>query len=253
MPQKFISCDQRFILLCNGCCHFNYPFTFKNTSLKFSRVEIFSYFFFFSVYYLAPRKCNKLADIVFIMDSSDRVGNENYQKQKDFVKVIAGSFGIQPGGSRAGVILYSDQATSNIRLNDYLYEEDFAREVDRLPYMKGETRIGKALELAATQLMVPIDGIRPGLVKIIMLLTAGGQLNRNDTILLDAAMQMLKHMAAKVIVIGVGEEVDKSEMRSLVAHRKNVLLEKSFDSLLLKTRQIAKLACDNAGWLLPEV
>ena len=55
-----------------------------------------------------------MSDVGFLLDSSGSL-KENYQKEKDFLKAIARSFGISAGGSRAAVITFSENAKSSIR------------------------------------------------------------------------------------------------------------------------------------------
>lgn len=187
------------------------------------------------------------------MDASDGMGTENYQIQKDFVKAIAESFGIQPIGSRAGVVVSGKEATLNIKFGDHLHAEDFKEAVDRLPYTRGNAGIDKALNVAVTQLLVTRGGARPGVAKILVLVTTGTQNQTLDTRLLDAVAQRLRQLGVAVFVMGVGENVDVKVLRSLVTRDENVFLEESFEILMMKTRKVAKMACDNAGLFVRHV
>ena len=188
-----------------------------------------------------------MADIAFIMDSSDSTGNQNYQIQKDFVNAIAESFGIQPTGSRAGVVVSGKDATLNIKFGDYSHAEDFQEAVDRLPYTPGNSRIDKALKVALTQLLVVQGGARPGVAKILVLITSGTHNQTVDNSLIDAVAQKLQQLGVAVFLMGVGENVDVKLLRSLITRDENVLLQRSFEMLMTKTRQVAKMACDRAG------
>ena len=63
-------------------------------------------------------KCNVIADVAFILDSSGSIG-KNYQNEKNFLKAIAGAFGVSKDGSRAGVITFSTRSKLSIKLNAY--------------------------------------------------------------------------------------------------------------------------------------
>ncbi|XP_073236997.1 collagen alpha-3(VI) chain-like [Porites lutea] len=196
----------------------------------------------------APDECTKSADVAFILDSSDSVGMEDYQLQKDFVKAIAESFGIRPTGSRVGVIIASKDAAVNIKLSDHLHVEDLKESVDKLPYIGGTARIDKALNLATSKLFVSQGGARPGLSKILIIVTTGKQNATRNGELIGVVAQKLLRMGVTVYVIVVGKEVDDKVLGSLVTEEENLFLEDSFKSLMLKTRQLAKMACDNAGF-----
>ena len=195
----------------------------------------------------APERCAKVADIAFIMDSSDSVGIQNYQIQKDFVNAIAGSFDIQPTGSRVGVVVSGNEATLNIKFGDYLHGEDFQKAVNRLPYTPGNAKIDKALQVALTQLLVVQGGARPGVAKILVLITSGTQNQTVDNSLVDAVARKLQKLGVAVFLLGVSEKVDVKLLRPLITSDDNVFLEKSFEILMMKTRQVSKMACDRAG------
>ena len=208
----------------------------------------------FSNFYVpAPERCAKVADITFIMDSSDGVGIQNYQIQKDFVNAIAGSFDIQPTGSRVGVVISGNEATLNIKFGDYLHAEDFQQAVNRLPYTPGNAKIDKALQVALTQLLVVQGGARPGVAKVLVLITSGTQNQTVDNSLVDAVAGKLQQLGVAVFLLGAGEKVDVKLLRPLITSDENVFLEKSFESLMMKTRQVAKLACDRAGLFVNRV
>lgn len=181
------------------------------------------------------------------MDSSDSIGNQNYQIQKDFVNAVAESFGIQPTGSRAGVVVSGKDATLNIKFGDYLHAEDFQEAVDRLPYTPGNSRMDKALKVALTELLVVQGGARPGVAKILVLITTGTHNQTVDNSLIEAVAQKLQQLGVAVFLMGVGEKVDVKLLRPLITRDENVFLQKSFEILMLKTRQVAKMACDRAG------
>ena len=195
----------------------------------------------------APEQCTKVADIAFVMDSSDSVGFKNYQIQKDFVNAIAESFDIQPTGSRAGVVVSGKEATLNIKFGDYLHAEEFQEAVDRLPYTPGNARIEEALKVALTQLLTVQGGARSGLAKILVLITSGTQNQTVDNSLIDAVARKLQQLGVVVLLVGVGEKVDVKLLRPLITRDENVFLEKSFEILMIRTRQVAKMACDRAG------
>ena len=63
-------------------------------------------------------KCNVIADVAFILDSSGSIG-KNYQNEKNFLKAIAGAFGVSKDGSRAGVVTFASRSKLSIKLNAY--------------------------------------------------------------------------------------------------------------------------------------
>lgn len=218
---------------------FSYPSTLPQFYIN---LLVLSEKLFSNLHVPAPERCAKVADIAFIMDSSDSIGIQNYQIQKDFVNAIAESFDIQPTGSRAGVVVAGKEATLNIKFGDYLHAEDFQEAVDRLPYTAGNASINEALKVALTQLLVVQGGARPGVAKILVLITSDTQNQTVDNGLVDAVARKVA-----VFLMGVGEKVDVKLLRPLITSDENVFLEKSFEILMMKTRQVAMMACERAG------
>ena len=89
-------------------------------------------------------KCKAKVDVAFILDSSGSLRN-NYQDEKNFLKNLAGAFGVSSNGSRAGVVTFSYYAEHSIKLNDFNNVESFNRAVDSIPLMGSTTRIDRAL------------------------------------------------------------------------------------------------------------
>lgn len=138
----------------------------------------------------------------------------------------------------------------NIKFDDYLQTEDFKNAVDRLPYTQGNTGIDKALDVAVTQLLVTKSGARSGLTKILVVMTASAQNQTVDNNLLERVAKKLRQLGVAVFIMGVGDQVDETLLRSLVTAEENLFLETSFESLMLKSRQVAKMTCDNAGMFI---
>ena len=96
-----------------------------------------------------PRsQCRMVLDIVFVMDSSRSINASDYAKQKNFVKELASILNVG-AGSRAAVIIYSDDPELKIRFDDFSNLEDFNDAVDALPFIMRRTRIDKALKMAS--------------------------------------------------------------------------------------------------------
>lgn len=83
-----------------------------------------------------------------MMDSSRSIDAPQYKQEKNFVKRLASIFNVG-AGSRAAVIIYSDDTQLKIRFDQYNNLDNFLLAVDELPYLQKRTRIDKALKMAA--------------------------------------------------------------------------------------------------------
>ena len=190
-----------------------------------------------SLFYQAVKKPttpkNVTADIVILLDSSSGVGEENYQKQKDFVASLAKQLNFGSGKTRVAVILYSDYARQALRFDVVSNPESLQAVLDGLPFLRGGRRFDRALVSAAQILGTSRENVR----KIVILL-AGGQQTRD--LPLDDAVKRLKAVQAERFVIAIEPQASKEELRPVVERNEDVLSANTFDGLSPKMEQIAE-------------
>ena len=66
------------------------------------------------------------ADIVFVVEASESVGEENFRKTMDFIQKLSDKLVIAPGKDRVALITYSDSVVANF------YFIDKKRKLNRL-------------------------------------------------------------------------------------------------------------------------
>jgi len=192
-------------------------------------------------------KCKAKADVGFVLDSSGSLKNE-YQKEKDFLKRIAGAFDIGPDRSRAGVVTFSEEAKLSIKLSDTKDISSFNAAVDAIPHMNSRTRIDRALRLAQKELFAPAKGGRPNLPEVLILLTDGTQTPDPGAEDPSVIAEELRNYGIHFIVIGVGHGTDKKELDKMAGGGGKAFTVESFDKLL-NTEFIDKLTvktCEEA-------
>lgn len=103
--------------------------------------------------------CQTLNAMVgIVMVGSRSVGQENFRKQKDFVKRVAASYGLSSTGTQAGIIAYSNSAQVYAKMGEHTDQNSFEQAVDRVVYTRGTSRIDKALRLASLRFF-PTNGM----------------------------------------------------------------------------------------------
>jgi hypothetical protein len=86
------------------------------------------------------------ADIVFLLDSSGSVGEENFERMKNFTKQIVDEFTIAADAVQFGVVIFSTPVTGAFPLNMYRDSEQLKAAISAIKFQNGETHTGKALE-----------------------------------------------------------------------------------------------------------
>ena len=145
---------------------------------------------------------------MFLVDSSDNVTSDSYERQKTFVTQLARSLNIAPGKSRAALITYSTNPLLAFSLEKHDTISEFASAVNSAFYLGGSRRVDKALGAAANILR----GARTSVLKIVFLLTAGKRTESSDASLGDA-MRPLRDLGALTYAVAIGGEPDAQELQ----------------------------------------
>ncbi|XP_047125173.1 collagen alpha-6(VI) chain isoform X3 [Hydra vulgaris] len=174
--------------------------------------------------------CEAIVDVAFILDSSGSLKTE-YQKEKNFLKTLAAMFGISPNGSRVGVITFSFHAQLSIKLNSFSDLSSFNAAVDNIPLMGLTTRIDRALRLAQNEMFTLENGGRIGVTKLIILLTDGSQTSGGDAEDPDMIADELRKEGFVIIGVGIGLQVNQTELIHISGSQANAYSAATFDSL----------------------
>ena len=178
------------------------------------------------------------------MDMSSSITAKNYPKEKDFVKNVADTFSISRTKTNVGVISYNRDAKLWINFGQYDNNEDFKKAVDEIPYWGGSTRIDNGLKMATDELFSAVKGDRAKLPNVLILLTDGRQNSDPRATPLEEAVFPLFQLGVKVFAVGVGDQISRDELRLIVEKDQDIFTMNDFDDLLMRSHEIARVACD---------
>ncbi|KAL6104664.1 col6a2 [Pungitius sinensis] len=185
------------------------------------------------------KRCGAL-DIVFVIDSSESVGQTNFTLEKNFVINTInrlGSFANNPKseiGTRVGVVQYSHSGTFQaIHLDDPKIDSlsAFKNAVKRLEWIAGGTWTPSALKFAYDNL---IQGRRRAKANVSVVVVTDGRFDPRDD---DTLLKYLCGHGVDVSAIGIGDMFHKNQdneiLNSIVCEEKNrVLSEGRFADLM---------------------
>ena len=175
--------------------------------------------------------CQSIVDVGFILDSSGSLRND-YGKEKDFLKVLAATFGVSDKGSRAGVITFSYYSEHSIKMNDHTDLSSFNAAVDKIPLMGSTTRIDKSLRLTQKEMFSLANGARPGIPKVLILLTDGSQTQDVGAEDPGDVADELRKDGINIIVVGIGQGVNTTELVHIAGDANNAYSATSFEELI---------------------
>ena len=185
-------------------------------------------------------------DIGFVIDSSDSTTSQEYQHQKELVQTLASYYDISRENTRAGVIVYSDNAFTTVGLNSYKDLSVFKRAVGALPRLSGGNRKDKALITAKrmfkTRRPQSLTGT-PEASQVLVFLTEGAQTTAANMLPLERAVHPLKKHGVRVVVVGIGRQVVHRELRSIAQDASDIYLASSLDDVDKVSRDLIKIIC----------
>lgn len=171
---------------------------------------------------------NITAEVVFVLDASTQAGEDNFDKQKAFVKLLARSLNVSPGKSTAVVITYSTSPYTDIPLGSYSTVQEFERSLDNIPFFGGSRRMDRALEEAVSL----FQNASTGVDRKIILITAGRQTPGEDEQPLDKFKRLLLNVGALPFIVAVGKDHDNPTLATAVEDSEDIIRVPSFVELL---------------------
>ena len=164
------------------------------------------------------------------------------------MKSVAKTFDFASGKTRVGLILYSNFATVRAGIGAKTTLNVFENLVDGLPHEKGETRMDRALKLASSLFDPSASGaMRRGVPRILILITSGKQTIATDSMNLEDAARPLHEADVRILVVGVGQNVDGNELRTVGLKEEDVFLAPSFEDLVSLSGSVSKTTCEAAS------
>ena len=148
------------------------------------------------------------------------------------MKTLAATFGISSNGSRAGVVTFSYYTEHSIKMNDHQDLSSFNAAVDSIALMGSTTRIDKALRLTQTDMFSIPNGGRPGVPKLVILLTDGSQTADVGAEEPGDIAEELRNDGINILVVGIGQGVNQTELNHIAGGDANAFSAASFDELI---------------------
>uniref|UniRef100_A0A1I8JMB3 VWFA domain-containing protein n=1 Tax=Macrostomum lignano TaxID=282301 RepID=A0A1I8JMB3_9PLAT len=154
----------------------------------------------------AIEKCKEpVAEIMFLLDSSGSISDENWKLQVNFVHRMVSNMNIGPKAMQIGVTVFGTEVWNDILLgSQYTIPGLLLMEIKRLRRRINQwTNTGDALAMARTEIA---KRARPGVSRTVILMT-DGESNRGANAISEAAK--LESAGVSIIVIGVGNDLKR--------------------------------------------
>ncbi|XP_067892375.1 collagen, type XXVIII, alpha 2a [Heterodontus francisci] len=150
-------------------------------------------------------------ELVFVIDSSESVGPDNFEIIKDFVTALVDKVTVGRNATRIGLVLYSLEVRLEFGLSRYLTQQDVKQAIRKMLYMGEGTYTGTAIRKATQE---GFYGARPGVKKVAIVLT-DGQADRRETVKLDVAVREAHAANIEMFAIGIVNTTDSTQAEFL--------------------------------------
>ncbi|XP_031708013.1 collagen alpha-1(XXVIII) chain-like [Anarrhichthys ocellatus] len=194
-------------------------------------------------------------ELVFVIDSSESVGPENFEIIKNFVNALVDRVTVGRNATRIGLVLYSLEVKLVFNLARYVTKQDIKQAIRNIPYMGEGTYTGTAIRKATQEAFY---SSRVGVSKVAIVIT-DGQTDKREPVKLDIAVREAHATNIEMFALGIVNTSDPTQaefMRelNLIASdpdSEHMLLIDDFNTLpALESKLVSQFCEDENGALI---
>ncbi|XP_053322194.1 collagen alpha-1(XIV) chain [Spea bombifrons] len=188
------------------------------------------------------------ADMVFLVDGSWSIGDDNFHKVIRFLYSTAGALDeIGPDGTQVGIAQYSDDARTEFRLNAYKSKESLLDAIQRISYKGGNTKTGRAIKHVREDIFTVESGMRKGVPKVLVVLTDGR--SQDDVAKISSELHL---EGFSIFAIGVAD-ADNGELVNIGSKpsERHVFFVDDFDAFKKIEDELITFVCETATATCP--
>uniref|UniRef100_A0A8C7X7P0 Collagen type XIV alpha 1 chain n=1 Tax=Oryzias sinensis TaxID=183150 RepID=A0A8C7X7P0_9TELE len=190
------------------------------------------------------------ADLVFLVDGSWSIGDDNFLKIIRFLYSTVGALDrIGPDGTQVAIAQFSDDARTEFKLNSYTNKERLLDAVNKISYKGGNTKTGRAIQHVKENIFTAEGGVRRGIPNVLVVLTDGR--SQDDVNKVSKEMQMEGYI---VFAIGFAD-ADYGELVSIASKPsdRHVFFVDDLDAFQKIEEKLVTFVCEAATATCPSV
>uniref|UniRef100_A0A8C9ZLQ8 Collagen type XIV alpha 1 chain n=1 Tax=Sander lucioperca TaxID=283035 RepID=A0A8C9ZLQ8_SANLU len=214
------------------------------TEMKLKLIPLLALFLFVSVCKAAK------ADLVFLVDGSWSIGDDNFLKIIRFLYSTSGALDrIGPDGTQVAIAQFSDDARTEFKLNSYGDKERLLDAINKISYKGGNTKTGRAIQHVKENIFTAEGGMRRGIPNVLVVLTDGR--SQDDVNKVSKEMQMEGYI---VFAIGFAD-ADYGELVSIASKPsdRHVFFVDDLDAFTKIEEKLVTFVCEAATATCPSV
>ncbi|KAK2517149.1 Col6a6 [Columba guinea] len=163
-------------------------------------------------------------DIMFLVDSSGSIGDENFLKMKNFMRELVNRTDVGADRVQIGVVQFSHEPKEEFKLNTYITKSDIFSAIDRISPLQYTTLTGEALKFMLKYFQTS-SGSRHAVKKVLILITDGE--SQDDV---KGPATVLRDKGIIIYSVGVFN-ANKTQLEEISGKRDMVFYVENFDIL----------------------
>ncbi|NXJ60206.1 CO6A6 protein, partial [Rostratula benghalensis] len=165
----------------------------------------------------------KKVDVMFLLDSSSSIGDENFRKMKHFTRELVNILYVDASRVQIGVVQFSNKPKEEFKLNTYSTKRDILSAIDGISPLQSTTLTGEALKFMLKYFQAS-DGSRHA-VKVLILITDS---ESQDEV--EGPARVLRNEGINIYSVG-GFHASKTQLEKISGKREMVFYVENFDIL----------------------
>ena len=158
------------------------------------------------------------------------LGQDNWNKAKDFVKHVVSSYEVGPGQMQFSIICYTDEAFVAFKLNDFYNEDEIMSAIDGLSLEEGGSNIAAGLRLVRTDVLLSDNGDRSLARNIVILLADGPPTVEQQFMRTEGfALKMLQE--TDLVVVKISDAINEAVFDEMASSPEHIFTADSFNEL----------------------
>lgn len=190
------------------------------------------------------------ADLVFMVDGSWSIGDDNFNKIINFLYSTVGALNkIGADGTQVAMVQFTDDPRTEFKLDSYKTKETLLEAIKNIAYKGGNTKTGRAIKHVRDTLFTTEAGTRRGIPKVIVVITDGR--SQDDV---DKISKEMQSDGYSIFAIGVAD-ADYAELVSIGSKpsSRHVFFVDDFDAFKKIEDELITFVCETASATCPLV
>uniref|UniRef100_A0A803TIU7 VWFA domain-containing protein n=1 Tax=Anolis carolinensis TaxID=28377 RepID=A0A803TIU7_ANOCA len=156
-----------------------------------------------------------VADIVFLVDESSRIGQRNFHLIRTFLLKVISALDIGPDNVRVALVLYSDKPRLEFSLDTFEKKPEVLNYLTKLPYRGGQTYTGAAIDFVRKKVFSKKMGSRKdqGVQQLAVVITDGESLDN-----FTGPASKLRRKGVTVYAVGIQNVSASDQLYKIASH-----------------------------------